>query len=150
MEITLNTYSKDAYEFAQNYLHSHRDRSSAWTNEPAVSAFDIAVSRHKYDDQVFDIKSDVFNFFHIIISEEYVKKYRPTYKTMISRSSNINSFLREAGIRKPQTPNSKPLRPFEPFTKKKTNGGRTKRRYRTRSTRNRTRCRHTRHFSKKS
>lgn len=42
MEITLNTYSKDAYEFAQNYLHSHRDRSSAWTNEPAVSAFDIA------------------------------------------------------------------------------------------------------------
>ena len=148
MEITLNTYSKDAYEFAKKYLDSHS--SGEWTNDPAASAFSIAVPRHDYDNIVFVINPDVYNLYHVIIAEEYVERYQHTYNTVISRSSDIKHMLREAGIRKPKTPNS--LRPFGPFTKKNTNssnGGRTKRRTRNRGRRNR-RNRRTRNFSKKS
>lgn len=151
MEINLHTYSKDAYEFAKKYVDSNI--SGKWTNDPRVSAFSIAVPRHEYDNIVFVINPDVYDPYHIIIAEEYVERHRRTYNTVISRISDRNSILREAGIRKPQTSNS--LRPFGPFTKKKTNssnGGRTKRRTpRTRSRgRLNRRNRRTRHFSKKS
>jgi hypothetical protein len=148
MEITLNTYSKDAYELAEKYLNRHS--AGGWTNAPRVSAFSIAVPRHEYDDTVYIIDPVIRHFYHLIIAEEYVERYRHTYDTVMSRSSYRHSLLREAGIRKPQTSNS--LRPFEPSTKKKTNssnGGRTKRR--THHTRSRgRRNRRTRHFSKKS
>lgn len=72
MKITLNTFSKDAYEFATKYLDNH-SRSGEWTNDPNVSAFSIAVPRHNYDNIVYDIIPDVYNnFYHVIIAEEYV------------------------------------------------------------------------------
>jgi len=147
MIININSYSRESYEFALQYLSKYK--GAIFEDQYTMFSYELYGPTH--DNTNFDVNLDVFNWQHLMVAEKYLEKNSLRYQRDLSefeRKSFIRQFLGELGGKTYRNPYNDDQTLFNKPKKSKTAGSKTKYRHRTR--RIGRRIRRTRHLSKKS